>query len=192
MRVRKIRPGNKIAQMLRNAEGAPVSVNFIRSELERDPAIVNDRVNTLYKLSGYVRDIYTYDGGIVKATKSGREVLAYSLVNFYEFSDKGFRFRGDELSAAQNAHLNAMHKALTGEDLPGMASVTETVAEAVLETVTMGDDTPMETVSSSVEEDPIISPDYVEPVEETASDVTEAPSKPGRARDARGHFLKAA
>ncbi len=207
MRNRKVRPGNKIARMLTEAQGAPVSVNSIREMMENDPLLAP----TIYKLSGYVRDIFVYDGGITKAIKNGREVLAYSLTNFFEFDHvTGFRYRGDALTAAQkayhdkiNAALNAEHVALTGEPLPGYVAPSEATAEPIEESVGASRDAEpvAETVTEEVpepviEEDPIISPEMTEEVTEPSMEEPvgeETPTqKPTRTRDSKGHFLKAA
>lgn len=189
--MRKVRPGNKLAQVLRTATGEYVSADYLRDMMENDPRLAP----TVYKLSGYIGDIRKYDMGVVRVRKSGRTALAYSLTNWYEFDANGHRLTGAALEAALNMHMESLLDALSGESLsvPEVAAPDDVLLPEPAETAMVVE--PAETIlPETAAEDVILSPDYTSPEEPVA---TEDPGFPdiitkSPARDAHGHFIKRA
>ena len=177
---RKVRPGNRIAQML--LSGEPVSLTSIRAMFAADPMLAK----TEYKISGYVGDIRKYDQGVVKVVKDGRTVLTYQLLNAREFDANGHRLTGEALTAvlaAQDATqpIAETVNPYTSVDVDHEEVVTsepETTAEVVTETAPSADVTEAaETVTSDEPvTDEVVSEDVGEPL------LPAVPAKPKRNR----------
>lgn len=103
-RVRKIRPGHRICQLLIAAGEKGCS----RVELEEFMRNDDMLKNTVNKLSGYVRDIEWYDGGQYEMIMDGRKAIRWVLKNPEIFNPTTGQCWTEEEIAAHNAtsHLN--------------------------------------------------------------------------------------
>jgi hypothetical protein len=103
-KVRKIRPGHRICQMLINACKAGVSMDSILEMFSREYGATEGRPDQGYKASGYANDIRTYDQGILRMKKEGRRVVHYWLENPEEFNPvTGQRWKKEELEYRRNS-----------------------------------------------------------------------------------------
>lgn len=124
MRVRRIRPGHKIAALLVAAQGQPVPIACIKELMKNDPTLQA----TDYKLSGYVGDIRKYDLGVVRIVKEGRAVVSYQLMNFAEFNEFG-----------QNIKLTPKVEASAPEPEQIVTNLDPTPADTSIETLVTND-----------------------------------------------------
>lgn len=181
---RKIRPGNRIAQILRQKDpdaefGAPITLDDIRAMFSADPQLAP----TIYKISGYVGDIRKYDQGVVRVVKNGRSVLSYQLMNWFEFDANGHRLTGDTLLAAQAEHDVTMPVVVV-ENEYSQTSVDTEPSEPTVDDVLMSD------TDSEFNSDTLTESESVTDEPSTAVALTtEAPARPKRNR---GKFTKAA
>lgn len=196
MRVHKVRPGNKIAILLRAAQGQPVPIECIVELMKSDATLSA----TEYKLSGYVGDIRKYDDGIVVPEKTGRKVISYLLRNYEEFNESGQNLNSTfrqariykEEGALNTVGVPYVKSTEAVEPVTSTVETTESVVEPVVETeivstiVTPSDDT----VEIESNGDPTMSDAFVhDPQPEMVADVTEVPKLD---RNARRRYARAA
>lgn len=95
-RIRKVRPGHKIAQVLckdpvKLEDGTLIGREVPFAELiemfaREYPEVPGQRADQSYKISGYIGDIRKYDFGIVHVRKNGKDIVSVQLVNVGEFN----------------------------------------------------------------------------------------------------------
>jgi hypothetical protein len=180
---RKIRPGNRIAQILRQKDpdaefGAPVTLDDIKAMFSNDPVLSA----TTYKISGYVGDIRKYDQGVVRVVKNGRSVLSYQLMNWFEFDANGHRLTGEALTDAQSEHNSTLPVVEVINEYSS-TSVDNEPSDPTVDDVIMSDtdgDFNADTLTES------------EAVPETAAALTSGTETAAKPKRTRGKFTKAA